>query len=164
MPPADIDQLYADHGDELYRFLASRVRCVQTAADLKQEVFVRLMASSSTGVLENPRAYLFRIASNLITDHFRVEARTPLSGDGAAEESLPDAAPGPEQQVMGRDAIARLQQAIDSLPARQREILMLHKFEGLSYDEIADRLGISRNTVTVHMVRGLARCRDALSD
>ena len=58
----------------------------------------------------------------------------------------------------------RLERAIDDLPRRQREVILLHKFEGLSYSAIAERLGISKNTVMVHMMRALAHCRDRLAD
>ena len=66
--------------------------------------------------------------------------------------------------MLARDEVRRLEAAIDSLPPRQRQVLLLHKFEGLSYAEIAERLGISKNTVMVHMMWALARCRDSLAE
>lgn len=164
MRRSDVTQVYSEHGEELQRYLTRRVDCAQTAADLTQEAFVRLMKAQPSERLENPRAYLFRIASNLVADHFRGARATPRKADSSALEALADRAPGPERTLMARDEVRRLESAIDELPQRQREILLLHKFEGLSYAAIAERLGISKNTVMVHMMRALAHCRDRLAD
>ena len=164
MRHSDVRRFYFEHGEELRRYLTRRLNCAQTAADLTQEVFVRLMRSEAAGALENPRAYLYRIASNLLADHFRGAKLQPKVTGAALWETVPDEAPSPERALLTRDELRRLEGAIDELPPRQREILLLHKFEGLSYGAIAERLGISKNTVMVHMMRALARCRDRLSE
>ena len=160
---ADVRRFYFEHGEELQRYLTRRLNCAQTAADLTQEVFVRLMRNEPAVVVQNPRAYLYRIASNLLADHFRHMKREPSVVGAALWERVSDETPSPEMAVLSRDEVRRLEQAIDDLPPRQREILLLHKFDGLSYQAIAERLGISQNTVMVHMMRALARCRDRLS-
>ncbi len=71
--------------------------------------------------------------------------------------------PSPERTLLAKDEVRRLEQAIRDLPARQREVLLLHKIRGFSYAEIAEELGISKNTVMVHMGRALANCRDRLA-
>lgn len=164
MRHCDVRRFYAEHGEELQRYLTRRLNCAQTAADLTQEVFLRLMRSESAGGLNNPRAYLYRIASNLLADHFRGVTQQPRLVDTNLWETVPDETPNPERTLLSRDEVRRLEQAIDRLPPRQRQILLLHKFEGLSYRAIAARLGISENTVMVHMMRALARCRDGMSD
>lgn len=165
MQRSDVTRFYSEHGEELQRYLTRRLDCAQTAADLTHEAFVRLMNGRPAEALDNPRAYLFRIASNLVADHFRSAAKAAPRTHGAeVVESVADKAPGPERTLLARDEVRRLDRAIDDLPPRQREVLLLHKFEGLSYAAIAERLGISKNTVMVHMMRALAHCRDRLSE
>ncbi len=160
----DVRRYYFEHGEELRRYLTRRLNCAQTAADLTQEAFVRLMHGKPVDTMENPRAYLYRIASNLVADHFRGVKLEPRVIGATLWETVPDDAPGPERALLARDEVRRLERAIDDLPPRQRQILLLHKFDGLSYGAIAERLNLSKNTVMVHMMRALARCRDRLSE
>ena len=164
MRHSDVRRFYSEHGEELRLYLARRLDCAQTAADLTQEVFVRLMRSDATVAVENPRAYLYRIASNLLADHFRGAKRQPTVVGTPLWETVADKAPGPESALLTRDDLRRLERAIDELPPRQRDVLLLHKFDGHSYQAIAEQLGIAKNTVMVHMMRALAHCRDRLSE
>lgn len=159
----DVRRFYFEHAQELRRYLTRRLDCAQTAADLTQEVFVRLLRSEPASVVENPRAYLYRIASNLLADHFRGLKQQPGLVGTRSWEAVPDEAPSPERAILTREELRRLERAIDELPPRQREVILLHKFEGLSYSAIAARLGISKNTVMVHMMRALAHCRHRLA-
>ncbi len=163
MRHSDVRRFYSEHGEELRRYLTRRLNCAQTAADLTQEVFVRLLRSEPPGTVENPRAYLYRIASNLLADHFRGMKRRADLADTSLWDAIPDEAPSPEWALLTRDELRRLERAIEELPPRQRDVMLLHKFDGLSYGAIAERLGISKNTVMVHMMRALAHCRDRLS-
>jgi RNA polymerase sigma factor (sigma-70 family) len=156
--------IYQEHGRELERFLVRRLTCPETAADLTQETFVRLLRSGPAEQIENVRAYLFRTAANLAVDHLRRRKHSHLAADTQELEGFADAAPGADRQLLSRRALARLRAAVEQLPARQREVFLLHKFHDLSYQEIAERLGIAKNTVMVHMVRALAHCRAALED
>lgn len=162
MKQIDVRRLYTLHGQELRHYLAGRLNCAHTAEDLTQETFSRLLNRQSTDTIKNPRAYLYRIASNLVTDHFRRLRYAPLAVEMDVAEAVQDEAPGPERTLLARDELRCLERAVAELPPRQREILLLHKFEGYSYSIIAECLGISKNTVMVHMIRALARCRDLL--
>lgn len=164
MVPDEVRMLYRRHGREIRLYLARRLNCAETAADLAQETFVRLMRSRVSAPIQDPRAYLYRIAANLVTDHVRGERQGPSLQPDTHLAWLPDAGPGPERTLLGRDAVRRLERAVDDLPPRRREIFRLHKFEGLSYGEIADRLGIAKNTVMVQMMKALAHCRDRLAE
>ncbi|MEM9439390.1 MAG: RNA polymerase sigma factor [Pseudomonadota bacterium] len=163
MPRNNIDLIYFEHSAELRRYLTRRVACAQTAADLTHEAFAKLIKAGPVEALENPRAYIYKIASNLLADHFRGLQREGHVDSLDQHDGLFDDTPGPERAVLSKDQLYRLQQVIGILPRRQRDVLVMHKFEGLNYSQIAERLGISKNTVMVHMMRALARCRDALS-
>ncbi len=162
MEQNDVKRFYYFHGEEIQRYLTRRLNCIQTAEDLTQETFFRLLNAQSTEELKNPRAYLYRIASNLVTDHFRRFKCRPQVVEMPLAETVPDETPSAERTLLAQDEVRCLERAIDELPRRQREILLLHKFEGLSYSVIADRLGLSKNTVMVHMARALTRCRNLL--
>lgn len=159
----DVRRFYAEHGKELERYLTRRLSCAQTAADLKHETFTRLINGKTFDRIDNPRAYLFQIARNLVADHFRSKSLPTQPASPETWERVPDEAPGPERTVIARESLHRLEKALERLPPRQREILVMHKYQELSYTEIASKLGISKNTVMVHMMRALAHCRDFLS-
>jgi RNA polymerase sigma-70 factor (ECF subfamily) len=161
---ANVQAIYLQHSQEIERFLVRRLACRETAADLTQETFARLLRAGTTEQIENVRAYLFRTAANLALDHLRRRKHMSVPADDGELERVADTRPGQEQGLLSRQALARLQAAVNTLPDRQREVFRLHKVDGLSYQEIADRLGIAKNTVMVHMVRALAHCRAALDD
>lgn len=154
-------QSFAEHRDALMRFLVRRLDNPTLAEDLTQETWLRVANSphlaGGGAMIENPRSYLFRIASNLVLDHQRhVGQRVELQVNDDAAAAVADPLPSPEKVALYRSEFARLLAVIDGLPPRCREVFMLARFEGLSHAEIADRLAISRNTVVSHMVSALA--------
>ncbi len=158
------DSLFAaffDHQDGLKRFLRRRLGNAALAEDLTQETWLR--ASSASAAVDNPKSYLFRIAANLANDHQR-RARhgIELQGQDDIVPLFPDARPSPEQEAAGRSELQHLLRAVDSLPPRAREVFILAKVHELSHAEIADRLGIAKNTVMVHMANALTQLQQQL--
>jgi RNA polymerase sigma-70 factor (ECF subfamily) len=126
------------------------------AADLIQEAFLRLLRVPR-GEVRDLRSYLFRMAGNLVIDDVRHRRRTGAFIDvEAVEDQLVDPAPLPDAALISREEFRALEEALTALPPRCREVLILHKFEGLTYAEIAERLGITKNTVMAHMVKGVS--------
>ena len=160
MTDESLEELFRSCREDLHRYFQRRLASREIAADLTQETFLRVLRSGQAAELRQPRAFLFHAASNLLADHYRQTAGRPFKHISEAEwAERPDPSPTPEATVLSREELEVLKRAIDQLPPRGREVLTLHKFEGLSYAEIAERLGISKNTVIVHMVRALAACR-----
>ncbi len=158
------DSLFAaffDHQDGLKRFLLRRLGNAALAEDLTQETWLR--AASATAAVDNPKSYLFRIAANLANDHQR-RARhgIELQGQDDIVPLFPDARPSPEQEAAGRSELQHLLRAVDSLSPRAREVFILAKVHELSHAEIAERLGIAKNTVMVHMANALAQLQQHL--
>jgi len=154
----------ATHYDELLAFVMRRVASRAVAEDIVQDSYLRIAASGSGEVVQNPRAYLFRTASNLVADHWRAAGRQhkPLSAaDGL--QHLPDARPSPEGHALSLEELAVVENAIAGMPDRMREVFVMHRFGGLSYAQIADELGIAKNTVVVHMMRAMAHCQREVS-
>lgn len=158
--------------DALLDYAAGLLRDEAAARDVVQEAFVRLWRHRATiDPARSLRALLFRTARNLAYNAVR-DARTrerllggPLDDEGGAlaeADLLPWRAPSPLAQVEVQELAARLGAAIAALPPRQREALVLSRFDGLSHEEVAEVMGCAPRTVNNHLVRGLAALRAAL--
>lgn len=104
------------------------------------------------------------MADNLALDHIR--GQRSRGHYFAQEETFDsaDEAPSPESTVDYRQRLARLEQAVSELPDRQRQVFLMHKFDGMSHAEIAAELGITRSAVEKLVMKALAHCRDRLGD
>lgn len=155
----DIASLYVAEHDRLRRTLMQRGVSAAAAADMVQEAFLRMLRAPTD--VRNPQSYLFRTAGNIAVDEHRrqIRANAVIDPDAELDTSVADVAPQPDSALISSEEIAALRQALDELAPRSREVLMLHRFEGLSYAEIANRLGISKNTVTVHLARAISALR-----
>lgn len=158
-----VASLYEEHFGELSRFLTRHVGCRELAADLLHELFLRLLANERAATdIRHPRGFLFRCARNLATE----AASSPHWRDAVPAEDLPAEAEGadwlcPERQTGDKQTLDRLLATVMRLPPRCRDAFVLHKFDGLSYAEVAERMGISVGAVEKHMMRALDACRAA---
>lgn len=140
------------------RFLGRR----EAAEDICQDAFVRVFERASS---YRPRAqfttWLYRVVANLCWDQRRRARRDPVSLDlQSAGEQAPDAAE-PVQRAERQDKVRR---AIAQLPDRQRLALILHRFEGMSYKDIAATTGWSSSAVESCLVRAYGGLRELLAD
>ena len=138
---------------DLYRFLKLRVESDAAAKDLTQETFVRFLSLDSVDKVDHPRAYLFRIAVNLATDHRRREKFYACALDTVNETMEVDSTPSPEDWVQFADTHAQCKVAYDALPVRCQEIFYLRRFDGMTTGEIATKYGISRRMVQKYLAR-----------
>jgi len=153
---------FLENHRDLVRFLSRRLRCLFTARDLAQEVYLRLARSGGDETIENPRALLFRIAVNVATDHVRVQGRrAELLREANALLWDQEDEISPERQILAKDELARIGAALSCLPERTRRVFYLNRFEGVTQSEIARRLGISRTSIEKHMRRAWACVADA---
>jgi RNA polymerase sigma-70 factor (ECF subfamily) len=162
-------QLFDLHFAELYRFVYRYVQSVEAAKDFVHEAFLRLWQQRDKVDLAGPtaRSYLYTIARYQSLDHLRrrrVELRwqrqysDPLMVDHGAV--LPA---DPHAEVTDKEIGAAIERAVDSLPRRQREVLLLRWQRQASYDDIAKALGISPKTVAVHLGRAIQHLREQLT-
>lgn len=161
---ADFARLFAAERGRLVARLARRVGCAATAADLVQDVFLRLWerAAEATG---SPAAYLARSARNAAIDHRRAERVRAAYVEGLTPEQHGAAAPPtPEAALDARDRLGRVDEAIRGLPGRTRHIFLLHRIHGRGYAEIAGVFGISVSGVEKHMARALEACRRSIAE
>lgn len=137
------------YGPGLRRYFMRRVPQAE-AEELVQDVFLAMHARSAAEPIDNVQGYLFRIAANLLTKRHDV-GQTGI-------DDLHDLAEGfsPERILIGRQEAARVLVAIRNLPPRTREAFALHRFEDMTYEAIARRLGISVSAVSKLVARALA--------
>jgi RNA polymerase sigma-70 factor (ECF subfamily) len=133
--------------------------------DICQDVYVRVYESAQRQVPSPTKPLVFAIARNLLIDRFRRNRITPINGvpDIAALDVAADE-PGPDRGAIARNELHLLRDAFNRLPPRAREVLVLKRIENLSRREIAQRLGISENTVKQHLVEATRRLADMLHD
>lgn len=145
---------------ELLHFLTRRVRCPSAAADLVQELYLRIVTLTSPEAIRDPRGFLYTTAKNLAIDYLRKKHRAlPRSEPLEKALAVPTTAPDVEATVDAKRRLAAVLKAIDELPARRRATFIMFKFEHKTYDEIARELHISVKTVEHHLSKAIAHCR-----
>jgi RNA polymerase sigma-70 factor (ECF subfamily) len=166
-----LEALYRLHSKDLLRFLIARTGDATEAEDIVQEIWIRLQRISGVPVTSG-RAYLFRMAQNLVVDRIREKQRRIrreqlwLSEHGlrtVAGESV-DPTLSAEDAIIEREETDRLAGAIEEMPEGARRVFELHKREGLSHAEVAMKLGISKSGVEKHMAVAMKYVRRALLD
>ena len=150
------------HKDYLRNWLSSRFSAVKDPEDVVQESYARLFKYHQTGPVVNIRAFLFVTARNLALNEIRrygYENRSVLLADSMFEHST-TALPIQNKSTCSAEEVELLMEAIQSLPKRCRQVFTLRKIYGLSQREIAERLGMSINTVQNQGVIGLRKCKE----
>lgn len=157
--------LFDEHQAAIFRYLWARLADRHTAEDLTGEVFVRMVtALPGYQVTSVPfRAWLYRIARNLLVDHYRrTGPRAPLPLQAAHDQSAPES--DPIQLAEQRLSLAQLQRALAGLDEAQRDVVALRFLSGLSLAETAAALDRTEAAVKALQHRGLAALRQALTE
>ncbi|CEJ48619.1 ECF sigma factor [Xanthomonas citri pv. bilvae] len=159
-------RLFTEHGPVLRGFFVRR-GANEDAEDLVQETYLRLLrAHQQPGqAIANPEAYLYTVAVNLAREQVARRRQAPLRIEDmeqfaqrlVAGDDVEDSAQRQQRQQ-------RLQTVLAGLPERVRAVLVMQYRDGLSYKQIAERLGVSSHMVKKYVVRGLSACRSALAD
>lgn len=127
--------------------------------DVVQESYLRIWKARATQPIQSAKAFLFRIARHLALDTLRHEHASPfVDVTPFAVSNVIEDKRGVVETTAINQEVALLLEAIDSLPPRCREILILHKLHRLSRKEVADKLGLSDQTVSVQMTRAIQKC------
>jgi RNA polymerase sigma-70 factor (ECF subfamily) len=166
-PAALFDQLYAEHAAALHAYLFARVGDQESAHDLLQEVALRLwrhLPAVRALPPERHRFWLFGVARNVVTDHYRRRAvrqaaERPLDDAIARTAAAPGDAP---RQVEAADDVRRLDTAIGDLPEDLRAPLLLQTLAGLSSREIGEALGLPPGTVRFKIAQARRQLAGAL--
>ena len=152
-----LETLYQDHHRWLKRWLQHSTNCSEQAADLAHDTFMRLLAGRHGDFDGQPRALLRRVARNLLIDHWRrreVERAWLASIAHLREPEVPSS----ETRVLIMETLLRIESALSKLPVQTQRIFELSQFDGLKQQAIADRVGVSINTVRRHLSKALTAC------
>lgn len=153
----DLAGLYTSEHGRLKHLVRRLVGNRATAEDLVQQAFLKLLDKADRDDLANYPAYLTSAVRHLAFNHIRDTTRHgEVKLPDADFHEIADTAASPEIIALYRCELRRVLHAVMALPPRRREAFVLNKFEGMSYDDIAARQGISRNTVISQIVAALA--------
>lgn len=148
----------------LQRYFRRQGLDVDDAEDLTQETFARLLRSGDVDQVENPRAFVFSIATNLLRDKRRRDSARRLHRHDPLDEATLTSADvlSPERRLIGKQDLDALREAIEKMPAKTRTVFLLHRFDGLRYREIGEVVGISMSAVEKHMMAALVALAKAM--
>lgn len=162
--PSSADAVRGFYADILH-FLRKRTDNASDAADMTQDVFTQWLDYRDRAKVEQPRAFLFQMARNLLRDHWRKQkVRHSAHHDRADVEGEPatESRDDPMAVAQRLQYLEQLKEVLAELSPRRREALMLHRFEGLSQARIAERMGISVSMVEKHIAFALLHCKERL--
>lgn len=159
-------ETYASLREDIIHFLTYKVGCSYLAQDLYQDTYLRIKENKKSYLkIENPKAYVYKIAKNLAFDYLR---REQVLGKYALNEkpnlNTLQLASSLETIFEKDESLKILYKAINDLPSKCRKVFILSKLEEHTYTEIAEKLDISISAVEKHMMKGLAHCRDQLNN
>lgn len=171
-------ELVRRHKTPIYNFVLRQVRQTNTAEDVTQDVFMRVVQSASEFKHEARfSTWAYTIARNLCVDHLRKQSHRrhpsldqPITANGEESrpllESVADAHPraSVERSAAAGEMAGRIVEAVERLPEDQREVFLLREIGNLPFKEIADITGVGENTVKSRMRYALDRLQEALSD
>lgn len=156
------EAFYRSQNRPLFQFFRHRAGRDE-ATDLVQEVFARMLCADVFERLENPRAYMFSAARNLLIERSRREARNAARLFPVGVERDTPVCPQQAWSIEAADLRRTLRRTILGMPRRTRRIFLMHRLRSQTYREIANEVGIGEQGVEYHMMRALARCRTAVA-
>lgn len=161
-------EAYFERRESLVLFLAARTRCMATAEDLAQDLFVRL-SSQDPAEVKAPAAMLYRMATNILIDHvrsthrasrrdtdWRRDTRTQVGGEDVVAE------PPADEAIISKERVRLLADAVSDLPPQMGRAFRLHKLDGLSQAQTAQAMGVSVKMVEQHVAAAIRRLTERL--
>lgn len=153
-----------EHGASLRRYLRARLARPQDLDDVVQEVYLRLLRVQQRDKVQNPLAYVFGIAANVVSEFRLREQRSRLVYDTEVMQAAADAPAAQTDGEAGAFFEHQVKQALAQLPPMRLAVLLLERREGLTHPQIAERLGLSVHTVKKYSVEALAQIRAGLQE
>jgi len=159
------DQVYERYSHKLFSFVFKILKNEAEADDIVQEVFVKIWESrEKLGDYKLLNSYIFTIAYNNSIDLIRKRINNNKYLEHLKNSSVILVTPSVISEVEFNELNSQVEKLIADLPERQKQVYLLHREQGLTYPEIAERLGISKNTVENHMVKALKFLRQNIDN
>jgi RNA polymerase sigma factor (sigma-70 family) len=163
--PSLVERLFGEHRTALQMFFRQRIRTKADAADLAQEVYLRMLRIKDPEAIRNPVHYLYTVASNLVKEHAVLDRRQASGIDideAPAFEQL-ETLPEFDGELDSAQRIARLGVVLQQLRPKCRAAMELRFTHGLSFREIAAHLEVSPQMAKKYVAQGLSHCRRRLA-
>ena len=152
----EVRALMAAYGPGLRRYFRKRAPAHEVD-DLVQNFFLKMQARSAAEPVADIERYLFRIAATVLIDGHREDPLHLRRHEALHEGIEPIDALSPERILLGAEALDRIMAVLQALPPRTSEAFILHRFEEMTYREIARRMGVSVRTVEHFVSRAMRR-------
>jgi len=161
---AFVTEIATKHGRRLRRYLAARLRNAADASDLTQEVFLRLLRVERHESIRNPEAYVMTVAGHVLHQHTLRSAMAPesLSAVDVLVDLQSAIETDPVAQIDAQKRLQQLDQALERLAPNVHATFVLHRRDGMTLEEIAQRLGVSRPMVKKYLAKAVLQCREHL--
>lgn len=158
-----VAEIEKQHGARLRRFLASRLRksLIADVPDLVQEVFLRLLRIDHLETVRSSEAYLFTVAFHVMHQHILRRSAIPETIEISALINEMESAPEnePSMELERHQQMQELQRALEGLPPKAQAVLLLHRRDGFTLEEIGAKLGVSRAMAAKYLSKALVHCR-----
>ncbi len=153
-------KVYQQYQNAVMAFFMSRGYNQQEAMDGLQDVYLRVIRlSQPEQLVDTPKAYLLKVATNIIRDNYRKKRSTKLVNQEVLDlDELPCLSPSPEQQLQVRQQVIIVKKAMSELSEDHREIFSMHRMDGLTCHEISEQTQTSLRTVQRKLSDALAYC------
>lgn len=156
--------IYKKYWNKIYSIALAYLKTVQLAEDAVQDVFLKLWAKrQQVANVQNIEAFIFIIARNHLIDTLKKNIADQASRP-TTDELLPDDFLLPSDQIDLKQLQRKITDAVEKLPPQQKNVIKMSREHGLTHQQIAERLGIDKNTVKNHIVRALSTLRLLLHD
>ena len=159
--PSMVERLFAEQRGALKTFFLRRIRAKADAADLAQEVYLRMLRISDKDAIRNPVHYLYTVANNLVKEHAVLDRRqvNSIDIDEAPSHEQLETLPEYDGDLDTKQRVARLSVVLKQLSPKCRAAVELRFTQGLSFREIAMHLGVSTQMAKKYVAQGLSHCR-----
>jgi RNA polymerase sigma factor (sigma-70 family) len=162
-PPTEQTRWFTEevnpHGASLKAYLRGSFPSVRDVDDVVQESFLRVWKARAAQPIASAKAFLFKVARHLALDTIRKHRNSPLeAGCDFAALRVIDPNPDAARALLTADLRNHLADALVALPARHRNVIVLHKLQGLGHREVAAQLGLTERTAQKYCQEGMAHC------
>lgn len=150
-----VELLFAQHHDGLHRYLVRLTGDSDLAADLAQEAFIRWVEKQPAE--DNPKAWLYTVATNLARDDVRIRSRRLVLLTEAPDRApMPADPPSADESMETEERRQRVRRALDELTERER-VLLLMREEGFSHEEMALAVGTTTKSIGTMLARAFKK-------
>ena len=156
-------KIYDRYIDKIYRFIFFKVNSQEIAQDLTSETFLKTWESFKNGnKIENPQAYLYKTARNLVIDFYREKGKVQIVS--ADNPLIPDPAPNLEEKAMLSSDLDQIRQALTELNDDYQNVIIWYYLDDLSISEISQMLGRTDDATRVLLHRALKTLKEKLKE